>query len=135
MNACNSGLSMRQRLRQSRRAGWSCMNECNSVLPSSLRMRFHIRKRPSRWRGHMNECSSEPPNKLRMRFSFQQEVVEAVEVTEATETSCQDLWMRTLKQFFDETRHESRSRFLERGREQRVVGVGPQLGGAPFFRM
>ena len=51
-----------------------------------------------------------------------------------TETSSQDLWLRTLEQFLDETRHESLSRFQERGRELRVFGVGHR-GGAPFFRL
>ena len=46
---------------------------------------------------------------------FRAEVVEAVEVTGVTETSSQDLWLRTLKQFLDETRHESLSRFQEEG--------------------
>ena len=55
---------------------------------------------------------------------FPTEVVEAVEVTEVTETSSQDLWLRTLEQFFDETRHQSPSRLRERGRKLRVFGVG-----------
>ena len=38
---------------------------------------------------------------------FPAEVVEAVEVTRVTGTKSQDLWLRTLKQFPDETRHES----------------------------
>ena len=42
--------------------------------------------------------------------------------------------VEALKQFLDETRHESLSRFLERGRELRVFGVGhSREEGPPSF--
>ena len=58
---------------------------------------------------------------------------EQSEVTEVTETSSQDLWLGTPEQFLDETRHESLSRFRERGRELRVFGAWPELGGGGSF--
>ena len=48
---------------------------------------------------------------------------EKSEVIKLTETASQDqIWLRTLEQFLDETRHESHSRFCERIRELRRNG-------------